>query len=99
MYSHFEVREKTDGTSESLINDMLAEFKEQNNQFVPFDKIEDGYVQCINTSNRGYITVQIVEPKYPVDNNTFAVSEDFTKAELYTDEALAVNAQQKEKNG
>lgn len=103
LYSHFEVREQTEQNSTNFIKGLVEDHYKQNNQYVPFDKIEAGYVQCIANpmveDGNGFITVQIVEPQYPVDNNTFAVSEDFTKAELYTDEAQAVNAQLKEKNG
>ena len=44
FYKHFNKREKTEGTSESFIDDMLDHHYEKHNQVVPFDRIEEGYV-------------------------------------------------------
>ena len=100
FYKHFNKREKTEGTSESFIDDMLDHHYEKHNQVVPFDRIEEGYVQCIHNPyvNNGFITVQEVEPTYTVDNTEFIVGADATEQELETDEARKVNAQKKEKN-
>ena len=44
FYKHFNKREKTEGTSESFIDDMLTHHYEKHNQVVPFDRIEEGHV-------------------------------------------------------
>ena len=64
LYSHFEKTDKTLKGSEQFINELVDDFYTDNNQVVPFDKIEDGYVQCIRDSrnNDHFFTVQIVEP-------------------------------------
>lgn len=88
------MREKTPKDSAEFINSLVDTYYSNNNQVVPFDKIDDGYVQCIHDPNvaNGFITVQIVEPSYYVDNTVFLVGADATEQELETDEARRVNA-------
>lgn len=43
----FNQDEKIHTDKETFIKDIMTKFHEDNNQLVPFQKIEDGYVQCI----------------------------------------------------
>ena len=51
--------EKTHTDKETFIKEIMTKFHEDNNQLVPFQKIEDGYVQCIHDPQvkNGFITV------------------------------------------
>lgn len=62
-YQQFSQAERTEGTPDSFVNNILEKFYEDHNQYVPFNKIEDGYVQCIPDPNvkNGYITVQLID--------------------------------------
>ena len=44
LFGHFEEREFTSKTSREFIDTLLNDYYSQNNQVVPFDKIEGGYV-------------------------------------------------------
>lgn len=44
FYQQFNSREKTPNDKKTFLNDIMTKFYEDNNQFVPFSKIEDGYV-------------------------------------------------------
>ena len=66
--------------SKEFIQEQLDEYTCNNNQNVPFDKIEEGYIQCVRdprTKDR-LITVQIVKPQYNVDNEYYSYEEDET---------------------
>ena len=91
FFQQFNSREKTPNDKETFINDIMTKFYEDNNQFVPFSKIEDGYVQCIPDPevDNGFITVQIVKSVAQTNNQPAQsvknAPEDFY--ELETDEA------------
>ena len=63
FYNHFNMHEKTKSDKKKFVKDIMGKFYEENNQLVPFAKIEDGYVQCIQDPEdpNGFITVQVVE--------------------------------------
>ena len=44
LFGHFEEREFSSKTSREFIDTLLNDYYSQNNQVVPFDKIEGGYV-------------------------------------------------------
>ena len=44
LFGHFEEREFTQNTSKEFIDNLVRDYYSQNNQVVPFDKIEGGYV-------------------------------------------------------
>ena len=79
----------------------MGKFYEENNQLVPFAKIEDGYVQCIQDPEvpNGFITVQVVESVSKTSNDVAIrvnAAEDFY--ELETDEARKANVKKAVKN-
>lgn len=100
MFGHFEQLENSGKTSKEFIDDLVKDYYNQNNQVVPFDKIEGGYVQCISNPQvvNGFITVQIVQPRYKVDNKVIHINTDFNERELETDEARMMGASKDEHN-
>ena len=51
-------------SSEEFIKNLQAEHREASDQSMPFDRVEDGFTQCIANPNvpNGFITVRIIEP-------------------------------------
>ena len=102
FYQHFNLKEKTDMDTKKFVSNLADDYYEQNNQYVPFAKIEDGYVQCIQDPHveGGFITVQITNRQaktantrnlFKKKNNSSMKTKDITLGEdfyeLETDEA------------
>ena len=94
FYQEFNMTEQTQASSRQFVDQLVDKFYGENNQRIPFARIEEGYVQCIpdpKVSN-GFITVQIVKSIAKTENKKFskkkAGQEDFYEVE--TDEARAV---------
>ena len=70
FYQHFNIKEKTDADTKKFVADLVDDYYEMNNQYVPFAKIEDGYVQCIQDPyvENGFITVQLTKCQAPTAN-------------------------------
>ena len=102
FYNQFNMREKTQSDKKKFVKDIMGKFYEENNQLVPFAKIEDGYVQCIQDpyEPNGFITVQVVESVSKTNNDVAQrvndAAEDFY--ELETDEARQANVKKSVKN-
>ena len=102
FYDHFNMSEKTQSDKKKFVKDIMGKFYEENNQLVPFAKIEDGYVQCIQDPEvqNGFITVQVVKSVSNTNNDVAPrvndAEEDFY--ELETDEARQANVKKSVKN-
>jgi len=66
------VKESTDAKPDEFIDKLVKEHYSQNNQNVPFAKIDDGYVQVIRNpylkTGTGFIVVQVVTKQYETTN-------------------------------
>ena len=71
-YENFCVKESTDAKPDEFIDKLVKEHYSQNNQNVPFAKIDDGYVQVIRNpylkTGTGFIVVQVVTKQYETTN-------------------------------
>ena len=87
FYEHFTMEEKTTDKSKKFIDKLVKEHYEENNQVIPFAKIDGGYIQTIINPyvECGFIAVQVVTqksfmtPNYTVDNTVFHVGVDPTE--------------------
>ena len=66
---------------------------------MPFEKIEDGFVQCIPDPEKpnGFITVQIVEPQYRVKGPD-TIKAEAREPDVVEDEASTIRPQEECKN-
>ena len=70
FYQEFNRKEKTQNSSEQFVDQLVENFYGDNNQRIPFARIEEGYVQCIPDPKvrNGFITVQLVKPTAKTEN-------------------------------
>ena len=66
----FQKNYETKMSSGDFVKELLKDHFQNNNQVIPFEKIDKDFVQCIPNPRvpNGYITVQIIEPQYKVSN-------------------------------
>lgn len=86
FYEHFTMKEKTDYKPNKFVENLLKNYYDKNNQEVPFEKIDDGFVQVIRYKT-GFITVQVVKPKFKTSNHVFEIGKDILDTNLESDEA------------
>ena len=100
FYKHFTMEEKTNENSQEFIDKLVHDHYSQNNQIIPFAKIDGGYIQTMINPHVpcGFIAVQVVQKLYETDNTEFHIGADPTEQELETDEARAFKANKVEKN-
>lgn len=85
------MKEKTSFTSDEFVDHLVDDHYTQLNQSVPFEKIDDGYVQVIQNTyvTSGFITVQVVTPKYKTSNTVFETNGNILTTDFESDEARA----------
>lgn len=100
FYEHFTMEEKTNYTPKDFLEKLVRDHYDQNNQEVPFDKIDDGYIQVIQNTKvkSGFITVQVVEPKFKTSNIVFDTGDDYLGINFESDEAREAGVLKKKKN-
>ena len=83
FYSHFNLVEETKQDMHSFIDGLIEENKTQNNQFVPFEKIEGGFAQVIPNPlvPDGFITFQLISPQLNVFSAKAAEQMEFESME------------------
>ena len=102
FFQKFNMKEKSGLDTKKFVGNLIDDFYKQNNQFVPFAKVENGYVQCIQDPNvdDGFITVQLTKCAAPTANTRNLDKKKYAKVsggggaengedfyELQTDEA------------
>ena len=93
-FENFCMKQTTDAKPGEFIDNLVKEHYSHNNQNVPFDKIDDGYVQVIRNpylkTGTGFIVVQVVARRYET-TNWIDKDVDTDKNDVLTEDEKKIN--------